>query len=132
MFCNKDSVATILALKDVINIPETYVFYNSWVRDSFLLVFKSGRIMEFIRASYGLYYYDLHHFEQHEHKVTDKNFVFLTHSIVLNQTVVQNESFVTKKELNRAKLARDYQELLMFPSTNTMQKLLSRNLIKMH
>ena len=65
--------------------------------------------MDFKRASYALYNYDLNHFEQHEHKVTDKNFNFLTHPIVFNQTVVENESFVTKKELNRAKMARDYQ-----------------------
>ena len=62
MYHNKDSVATILALKDLIEIPEAFVIYDSRKRDSFLLIFNNGRIMEFKHAAYGLYYYDLHNF----------------------------------------------------------------------
>lgn len=57
--------------------------------------------MEFKRASYGLYYYDLHNFEKHEHKVTDKEFNILIRQGVFNQTVVQNESLKTKRDLLR-------------------------------
>ena len=45
-------------------------------------------------------------------------------------TVAERESFHTKIDLEKAKLAREYQEILMYPSSSDMKKILSRNLVK--
>ena len=122
-------MAIILTLKDLIEIPEAFVIYDSRKRDSFLLIFNNGRIMEFKRAAYGLYYYDLHNFVRDEHKATDKDFHFLNLHSVFTQTVAERESFHTKIDLEKAKLAREYQEILMYLSSSDMKKILSRNLV---
>ena len=35
-----------------------------------------------------------------------------------------------KADLQKAQLAREYQEILMYPTSNDMKKILSRNLVK--
>ena len=86
--------------------------------------------MEFKRALHGLYYYDLHNFRSHEHKLSDPPFQFLNQHSSFIQTVEERESMESKRDLEKAKLARKYQEILMFPSSNDMKKILSRNLVK--
>ena len=130
VYYNETSVATILALKDLVDVPEAFVFYDSRFLDAFLLVFRTGRIMEFKRADHGLYYYDLHNFRSHEHKIGDPSFHFLNRFSSFIQTVEELESMESKKNLEKAKLARKYQEILMFPSSNDLKKILSRNLVK--
>lgn len=105
-------------------MPAAFVFYDSRVMDCFLSIFRNGRIMEFKRASYGLYYSDLHNFGRHEYKVTYTAFRFLTLHNTFNQTVSEREALETKNDLDKAKLAREY-EILMYPSSGNMKKILS-------
>ena len=127
-------MATILVLKDLVEVPEAFVFYDSRFFNAFLLLFQDGRIMEFKRATHGLYCYDLHHnFHSHEHKISNPSFRFLNrHSSFSSfiQTVEEMESMESKKNLEKANLARRYQEILMFPSSNDLKKILSENLVK--
>ena len=81
VYYNPHTVATVLALQDLESIPNSFVFYDSRRRGSFLLVFTSGRIMEFKKAQTGLYYYDLYSHAQHEHRITDNDFIFLRSSV---------------------------------------------------
>ena len=102
VYLNRNSAATILALKDLTDIPEAFIFHDSRIIDAFLLVFSSGRIMEFKRAMHGLYYYDLHNFNTHEHKLTDPAFRFLNLHSSFNQTVEERESLETKTGLRKS------------------------------
>ena len=59
-------------------------------------------------------YYDLHNFSKNENKLSDPVFRFL-HSIHFSftQTVEERESMETKADLQKAKLACEYQEILI-------------------
>ena len=142
IYYNQHSVATVLALQDLELIPRSFIFYDSRRRGSFLLVFESGRIMEFKKAQSGLYYYDLFSHAHHEHRITDNDFIFLRSSVSFLQSLTQqdknwtflqtaedNMKGMTQKEVGRANLARKLQELLGWPSTNDYKRILHHNLV---
>ena len=89
--------------------------------------------MEFKRARTGLYYYNINSFRHHEHRLNDKEFTYLTTdqrlSTSMIQTVNDNKSLMSKREVDRADTALKYQELLMWPSTADYKRLVSNNLV---
>ena len=87
--------------------------------------------MEYKRADTGLYYYDIHTFDKHEHKINNKEFKLLRSSkSSFIQTVEETKSLISNKEIQRADLVRTIQELLGWPSTNDFKKIVTHNLVK--
>ena len=79
------------------------------------MVFESGRVIKFTRSNVGLYFYDT------ENKTNHK---FTVNSNSLLQEREDLEKLITKKEMKKANKVRFHQELIGWPATSSMAKIL--------
>ena len=57
MYYNLESIATVLLIKDVLDVENTYIIFDSRKRRS-MFVYFGDKEFEFRKYSNGLYYYD--------------------------------------------------------------------------
>ena len=123
MHFKKDSMATILSLKSVSEIPGARITLDTDVSKNITLFLADGRTFVFEQYNSGLYYYDT--------KIpveSDKNNKELINYSFLN-TVSNNKTYFTKQEIKGANTSRQIQEYLFFPSSTTLKKYVNNNLI---
>ena len=118
---NTESVANILAFHELNGMEGARIKFDGDKEDAFFLVFDSGRIVKFIRARIGLYFYDREFPEDHEFQLNGASFI---------STVKENEGLVSKLELIRAQKAREGQEIVAWPSDDEFKTMLRENSIK--
>ena len=98
---NLYSLANILSLSDVANLPGARITMDSTI-DRAIILHYNGQTIQFWECADGLYYYDV--------APNSKHSVIPYSSFV--QTVQQNKDFFTKKEVAGAVRSRDVQEQL--------------------
>ena len=118
---NEQSLATILSFKAIVSMPGVHVSYDNLVEDAFHVILPNQFVLKFQPCENGLYYIDstkLNISQPIKHA-----------NINLLSTVAQNKSFWTQKEIKGANDAREMQEALAWPGTNTFKHYIKNNLI---
>ena len=122
---NPDSIATILALKDVASIPGCYLTMDTRVARQIVVCFEEkGDVYTFNECADGLYYYDTD-----AHADCNPTSNEAVNPYLFLQTVENNKLPFSKKEIDNADKARELQQRLGFPGTTTLISYLRRNLL---
>ena len=126
------SMANIICMKTITNIPGARVRMDSITSTSFILELISGKTYKFKQYRNGLYYLDINEVinnsnatineDTNKSNATSLNYTFL-------QTVDNNKKYFSNAEINRADKSRYYQEYLFYPSTSTMKQYVNGNQI---
>ena len=123
---NEDSIATILALKDVASLPGCYLTMDTRQARQILVSFEGSTVTYvFKECADGLYFYDTKASVASKLSRNNNNvnpYTFL-------QTVASNKSFYTTKDIDKADSARELQRRLGFPGTATLKGYLKDNLV---
>ena len=122
---NEQSLANIVALSDVANMPGARVTMDTDKERAILLHFED-KVIRFEECGDGLYFFDTSTLNNQ----TNKN--SLTHysddspsSFV--QTVSNNKSYFKKSDIEGADRARELQSVLGWPSDTTFKKIIENN-----
>ena len=125
---NSKSLANILSLSDVANIPGAKVTMDTSVERAIKLHLQD-KVITFNECKDGLYYHDTS-----SNTINDSNVSLLPyscdHNLTLLQSVKQNKSLHTKKQIEGADAARQLQTNIGYPSTTTFKQMISNNLIR--
>ena len=125
IFFNENSIANILSLKHVADIPGVYITMDTRKEKSMTVHLPNGKEIKFMEYTDGLYYYDT---SKSKEKVnvypspTNQNFSFLS-------TVRQNKSIFNKKQVRAADMARDFQQCIGWPSDKAFKRYIGENLV---
>ena len=110
MYYNKDSIGTIYAVKDVLDIPGARITFDSEVEKA-IKVNVNGKVFKFEQFSNGLY-----GMVQVEKNNDTKNDV---ENYSMIQTVKQNMELFNKKAISKADESLNIQEYIGWPGTET-------------
>ena len=117
VYYDPDSMANVLAANEIEALEDYYIYHDgSENEDYFVINEKEKRVMRFVKCKEGLYYYDVSDPTTHEMKMDD-----FTKGTCLMQTVQGNEALMTRKEIMRAKKAREYQDIMGWPATSVFR-----------
>ena len=108
----KDSMATILSFKTVMNILGAELKMDSSVSNDIMLTLQANRCFVFKQFQNGLYVYDT------DTSVEQLNTKTKLPSYSLVQSVAENKLYFTAREIKGADTSRQIQEYLYHPSTN--------------
>ena len=114
MYYNPDSLATVLGLKDALNVPGVTVKFDSKKSRSFEVTYD-GQVFEFKECKEGLYYFDT--------DIDSNKYSFL-------QSVEKNKKLHTKKDIKKADFVNTYQQYLYWPSSGELGVNLDEGIIK--
>ena len=117
----KSSMANILSLKTVSEIPGARLHLDTDTSSDITLTLDDGRVIIFKQFQNGLYFYDTN-LDLHKTKPLLANYSLL-------QTVTDNKSYFTRQEIKGADTSRKLQEYLHFPGTTTYKNYVSSNLL---
>jgi len=121
---SENSLANILALSNV--RKQFDVRYTNGSKDSppaFEVIRKDGSIMKFVEHEIGLYVYDVTQCDKSKLENQVSNFSFVN-------TVDDNLHCCSKKDVQKAKLAREFYIKIGRPSVKTFKHLINNNLIR--
>ena len=121
---NPRSLANILSLGDVANIPGARLTMDTEVERAILL-HVNGDIIKFHECKDGLYFYDT---GAHKHSNATVSPYTSSHSFV--QRVDHNKALYSRKQIAGADTARRIQAAIGFPSTEAFKNIVSTNLIR--
>ena len=113
---NVHSIANILSLSDVANLPDTKITMDTSKAKEMYLHHKD-RVYTFKECVDGLYYWDT--------SSTKPKSSFSHYSFI--NTVAENKSQYTKKDVEGAKRARDIQGIIAWPTDKQFQSIVSNN-----
>ena len=119
----QDSMATILSLKTVSEIPGARITLDTNTSKDITLSLANGNTFVFEQYKTGLYYFDANNSVE-----MNKNNSELNHYSFL-ETVSDNKTYFTQQEIKGANTSRQIQEYLFFPSSNTLKRYVNKNLI---
>ena len=123
---NPHSLANILALSDVANIPGARLTMDTQIERAILLHINDA-VYKFLECKDGLYYYDT---SSDKNNITTSlahyNDFSLSHSCFL-QRVDENKSFYTRRQIEGADTARKLQASIGYPSTTFFKHLVQHN-----
>ena len=119
---NEDSLANILSLSDVANLPGARITMDSLVERSILLHFQDKTI-KFIECAEGLYVCNM------KNNTFNINTKVTNYSPSLIQTVDSNKAMFTKRDVIKADNARRLQHIIGWPSDTQFQNIISNNQI---
>ena len=114
---NTHSIANILSLSDVANLPDTKITMDT-SQERAMLLHHGDKVFKFIECIDGLYYLDTNL----KSKSTVSNYSFIN-------TVEGNKSQFTKRDIAGADRAREIQGQLAWPSDTAFQTIVNNNLI---
>ena len=123
---NHDSLANILSLSDVANLPGARLTMDSQVERAIILHLNQEEI-KFLECSDGLYYWD-----SSSNKSKPSINIYSpssTNNLSLTQTVAKNKAFFTKRDVQGADKARVLQSVIGWPSTTKFNHIINSNLI---
>ena len=121
---NSNSLANILSLSDVANLPGARITMDSTVEKAINL-HHNGVTLKFEECSDGLYFLDTSKYNPTKPSVTS-----YSKSLSLLQTVNSNKEFYTKREIKGAEKARALQAQIGWPGTSAFKNIISSNLIR--
>ena len=124
VFFNPNSMATILSMRDVANIPGVQICMDT-NKERAIFVFFNGKTIKFQECASGLYFYDT----VEDLAIVTKHISETVIGYSALQTTRENKQLYTKDEILRADKARKYQGLIAWPSTSTFKKYVSDNYI---
>ena len=127
----KSSMATILSLKTISNIPGARLYLDTAANKDIKLTLEDGRVLIFKQHQNGLYFYDTN-VELSKPKPLLQDYSLLqtvTQDYSLLQTVTENKSYFTRQEIKGADTSRKLQEYLYYPGNNTYKKYVTHNLM---
>ena len=116
---NPDSMATILSVKDVGNIPGVQITMDT-LKEKAIIVKHDNNIFKFKECKDGLYYYDTAQ-DKVNYDVTNYSFL---------ETVADNSKFFSADEIKGAMRARQTQQEINWPSTSDFKYYVSKNCIR--
>ena len=138
---NHNSLANILSLSDVANLPGARLTMDLSVDRAIILHFK-GKKFHFRECSDGLYYLDICHghkmvegesqeVDSQDNSSNDIVTPYLSDfTSQFLQTVAENSKFYTKKEIKGVRDARTLQALIGWPSTPAFSAIIASNSIR--
>ena len=118
MFYNPAAIATILSVKDVLNVDDVDIFFDLKRKRSMFVIYKN-EVFEFKEHRDGLYFYD-------RNNINDKINIGFT-SV---QTVQGNIKKYAKNDVKRAEEVTNLQEHLFWPGTKRFAQFLHDNQIQ--
>ena len=110
MYYNPTSLATVLSMKDALNIPGVAIKYDLTKKRSFVLSYRD-KIFEFKECKEVLYFYK--YTSNDKIKTTVRDYSFL-------QSVEENKKDYSVKEIKKADTITKYQEYLFWPSSEDL------------
>ena len=124
MHFNPKSLANILSLSDVANLPEARITMDTALDRSILLHYDT-QVFKFCECDDGLYYYDTS-------SVNHSNPLLTNYSlpVSLAQSVSVNKSSFTRKQIEGADRALRLQSSIGWPSTSKFKHIVSHNLLR--
>jgi hypothetical protein len=125
---NELSMATILSLASVIELPGYFARMDSRMESAILVYTPSDKIYKFLQCKDGLYYFDTERADIHILTYSNTELSDYPHPSFV-QTVASNKQFLTPEEIKGADNARKEQELLGWPSTAAYKTYINNNLI---
>ena len=117
---NSDSLANILSLSDVANLPGARLTMDTEIEKAIVLHFN-GQQLKFQECSDGIYYWDT----QSKSKTTVTNYSDLS----FTQTVHSNKQMYSRRDVQGADNARALQAKLGWPSTTKFIQIVDNNLL---
>ena len=114
VYYNPDSIANILSLAQVAKLYP--ITFDSNEEDAFLVHKNDGSVLKFIKSKKGLYYYDVRNAKRKE-------------TLLLN-SVDDNETLFSKRQLKRAKLAMKIYGMVGRPGYQSFKQMIRSNLLK--
>ena len=114
MHYNPGSIANVLSLSTVANIPGCRLTMDTEVEKAIVINMENGNELKFVECANGLYYYDTTNFNNKNtinHYSNFDNYNFFINS------VVNNKKSYNKKDIAKANEARRMHHLLCWPST---------------
>jgi hypothetical protein len=115
---NADSMANILAIKDVASIPGVRLTMDS-SKERAIIVEYGDELLKFDECQDGLYFYDTN---KNKPKPAVTNYSML-------QTVADNKDFFSANEIQGADRARKIQQQIGWPSTSHFKSIVSKQLL---
>jgi hypothetical protein len=123
----EDSLANILSLSDVANLPGARITMDSEVEHAILLYYNDN-VLKFRECRDGLYYFDTSFEQNNYYKPTITAYSDRVKPSLV-QTVNSNKEFFTKSEIAKADAAPLLQSQIGWPSTQAFTKYVNNNLI---
>ena len=124
---NEESMANIFSLADVCKYAR--VTMDSDVKKSMFVHREDGYVMEFKQYKSGLYYFDVAEQVGNSNHSSNMNYDYLP-SFSLVQTVEENKSKYTRRELSNAEKARSLRRKIGHPSQQDFEYYLKENFIR--
>ena len=119
VFFNPDSMANILSLSDIANIEGVRITMDTDIDRAIQLHYRN-ETLSFRECIDGLYYWD----SSSKTKLPVTNY-----STSFAQTVTNNKTYYSRREIQGADRARALQATLGWPSTSTFLRIINNNLI---
>ena len=116
---NSESLANILSLSDVANLPGARLTMDTNI-DRAILLHYNGDTIQFKECRNGLYYYDTN--------VIHSKPVLSPYSLL--NTVADNKLHYSQKEIKGADVARKIQASMGWPSSQSFKHMINNNLIR--
>jgi hypothetical protein len=115
---NRESMATILSLKSVADIPNVRISMDTQ-KERAISVFFGDKLFKFVECKDGLYYFDT----KAKAQVTNYSTCFL-------QSVNENKQFFSNEEVKKANKARQIQQEIGWPSSSNFKSIVATNFIR--
>ena len=117
VYYDPHSMANVLAAHEIEALDGYHIYHDGSVdEDYYVLNETENRVMRFVKCKEGLYYYDVSDPKTHELKLDD-----FKKGTCLMQTVQGNEAMMTRRELMKARKAREYQDIMGWPKTSVFR-----------
>ena len=110
-------MANVLAAHEIEALDGYHIYHDGSVdEDYYVLNETENRVMRFVKWKEGVYYYDVSDPKTHELKLDD-----FKKGTYLMQTMQGNEAMMTRRELMKARKAREYQDIMGWPKTSVFR-----------
>ena len=126
MHFNSKSIANVLLLGVVATIPGVRITMDSMVEKAIIVHTPDGKMLKFSECSDGLYFYDT----SNRNKSQVNDYSELSSMIFLLNSVPNNIKNYSKRQVERAIVARKVHHLIGWPSTQKYKSYVQNNLLK--
>ena len=133
VYYNKKSLANVLSFKQVAALDGVRITIDTSVEKA-MLVHVNNMTLKFRECKDGLYFLNMKELnvDSNKTKPTVNYYPHVSNNVCLVNTVntlEQNKSFFTKKQIKMAELAKKLQQNMGFPGNDAFKKILQNNLI---
>ena len=126
---NEGSIANVLSLKDITNIPGVHVTMDTLKEKAMLVHLLEGKKKKFRECDEGLYFYDTSSNNNKNKYKVNKYSKKCQRQGSLFTTIEENKIMFTKEQINKADFARSLQEQMQWPSDQLFRRYIKENLI---